>query len=282
MSCVKPYIIQLKNNEIAKTDCGRCMQCRIKKQSELKFLAERELLNYYQNGQGASFVTLTYNDDNIPFVHLPTGNYYRGLLNMCSTRNEVYFTLCRKDISDFLKRVRRNMDYHKCKIDFKVLYCGEFGGQTDRPHAHIIFLGLSDVLAKTFTSKCWKFGLCDVGPLSAGGIDYVTKYYLKSETYDPRIKALFHHCKVETPFVYHSVNLGKKWLFENAEKLSDKHFSFYCRGKQQLLPKYVRDFISNYSASYPSKVIPELANFHSLIIVLLRKSFTSFVGSVAE
>lgn len=254
MSCVKPYSIKL-NDSYADVDCGRCMQCRIKKQSALKFLAEKELLSVYKSGRGASFVTLTYDDDNIPFVHLPTGNYYRGLVNMCMSRNETYFTLSQKDVADFNKRVRRNMDYYNNKIPYKVIYCGEFGGQTSRPHYHIIFLGLSDALAKKFTSSCWHFGLCDVGPLSAGGIDYVTKYLLKSETYDKDIISLFHHCKVETPFMYHSVGLGKEWLIKNADELADCGFTFLCNGKRQILPKHIIDFVKEYTGINPEPYI---------------------------
>lgn len=253
MSCVSPYQIKLANGEYMSVDCGRCMQCRIKKQTAIKFLAQKELLEVYKTGRGASFVTLTYDDDNIPFVHLPTGNYYRGILNFAFSHNEAYYTLCKKDISDFNKRVRRNMQYHKINVPYKVLYCGEYGGQTDRPHAHIIFLGLSDVLAKQFTNKCWPFGLCDVGPLSAGGLDYVTKYLTKSETYNKDILALYHHCKVEPPFFYHSVNLGKKWLIDNSAKIADSHYTFLCNGKSQLVPKNVRDFVKFRSAKDPSQ-----------------------------
>lgn len=243
MACVSPYHIKLYNSEYCNVDCNRCMQCRIKKQSALKFLAERELLEVYKTGRGASFVTLTYSDDFIPFVHLPTGNFYRGLLNLAFSSNEVYYSLYRKDIQDFNKKVRRNMEYHNCNIPYKVIYCGEYGGKTDRPHYHLIFLGLSDALALKFTKKCWSFGLCDVGPLSAGGINYVTKYLTKSETYDKDIKALFSHCRVQLPFLYHSVNLGKKWLLDNEKQVIDSHYTFLSKGKSQLFPKYVRDYI---------------------------------------
>lgn len=253
MSCVSPLYIKMKNGEYSPVECGHCMQCRIKKQSQLKFLAERELLECYRQGKGASFVTLTYSDDYVPFVHLPTKNIYRGVLNFAFSHNEAYYTLCKKDIQDFNKRVRRNLEYNKIPLDYKVIYCGEYGGQTQRPHAHIIFIGLSDILALKMTSKCWKYGLCDVGPLSAGGIDYVTKYITKSETYDKNILALFSHCHVEPPFMYHSINLGKKWLTEHEEEIANNHFSFNCRGKTQLFPKYVRDFTKYRTGQDPYK-----------------------------
>lgn len=281
MSCVKPFSVKL-NDTFADVDCGRCMQCRIKKQSALKFLAERELLDVYKSGRGASFVTLTYDDDNVPFVHLPTGNYYRGLLNLVSSRNETYFTLCQKDVADFNKRVRRNMDYHKCKIPYKVIYCGEFGGKTDRPHYHLLFLGLSDVLARQFTRKCWQFGLCDVGPLSAGGIDYVTKYILKSETYDKDIAALFHHCNVELPFLYHSVGLGKDWLIKNADKLAESGYTFLCNGKRQLLPKHIIDFVKNFTGLDPEPYINDYFNQNSVKAWKLSNSNMTFNGYDAE
>lgn len=52
MSCVSPF-------RVPKTDylvpCGRCMQCRIARQSALTFLCERELIHdVYPKGLGAS------------------------------------------------------------------------------------------------------------------------------------------------------------------------------------------------------------------------------------
>lgn len=241
MSCVSPYFISVRG-EKQQVDCGRCMQCRIKKQTALKFLANKELLNTYKRGQGASFVTLTYDDNNIPFIHLPTGNVYRGLHNLMTTRQEVYYTLFRKDVSNFIKKVRRNMDYHGNKVPFKVIYCGEFGGQTDRPHYHIIFLGLTDFQAKMYTRKCWTFGLCDVGPLAQGGVNYVTKYLLKNQSYDKRIKALYSHCRVQGPFLYHSVGLGKDWIKKNYNKIADNNYLYLDKGKAKLVPSYIRDY----------------------------------------
>lgn len=244
MSCVNPYFIQVRGEQI-KVGCGRCMQCRIKKQSELIFLANKEVLNAYYQGKGCSFITLTYDDDNIPFVHLPTGNIYRGIYNLATSRSEVYFTLFRKDVSDFIKRVRRSLEYHKLNIDFKTIYCGEFGSSTDRPHYHLIFIGLSDSIALTATRKNWKYGICDVGPLSAGGIRYVSKYMLKSQTYDKAIKNLYAQCHVQSPFLYHSINFSKKWLFENKDNLNNDKMLFLQNGKERLYPTYIRNYIKN-------------------------------------
>lgn len=241
MSCVTPYEIQVRG-EKQKVNCGRCMNCRIKKQSELIFIANKEVLQAYKEGKGCSFVTLTYSDEFIPFIHLPTHNIYRGLHNLATVRNEVYFTLYRKDVSDFIKRVRRSFEYHKMNVDFKTIYCGEFGSKTDRPHYHIVFIGLTDTEAILATRHNWPYGICDVGPLSAGGIRYVTKYLIKSQSYDKSIKALYSHCCVQGPFLYHSINFSNKWKHDNLKNIENKSLLFLQNGKQRLFPKNVLDY----------------------------------------
>ena len=70
-----------------------------------------------------SFVTLTYNNDNLPY-----------------NENAILPTLRKKDLQMFFKRLRSRID----KI--KYFACGEYGDVTQRPHYHMILcgVGLSD------------------------------------------------------------------------------------------------------------------------------------------
>ena len=77
MSCIHPititnkYITRLfkagkfQTNSLT-VPCGKCLNCRIQKESTLTFLANKELRYMYRNNQGSSFVTLTYDDNHIP------------------------------------------------------------------------------------------------------------------------------------------------------------------------------------------------------------------------
>lgn len=236
MSCINPLNFTIKRyNQFQhiQVSCGHCLNCLIKKQSQLTFLAQKELLTKYQNKQSASFVTLTYDDNHIPY-------------------NENGFcTLRKRDVQLFMKNLRRNMEYHNDKTPFKVLYCGEYGDgthakngvSTRRPHYHIAFIGLSENQIKRYTRRLWKNGLCDVGPLSSGGLRYICKYMTKASP-DKDIKELREVCEVESPFICHSIGLGKEWIDKNLQKIVDNDFHFNLNGKLVLFPRHVLRYVS--------------------------------------
>lgn len=221
MSCVSPIHITKYNVDVP---CGRCMQCRIARQSSLQFLANKELLNVYKSGQGASFVTLTYDDDHIPYSD--TGHN----------------TLVKKDLQDFMKRLRRRMEYYNDNTKFKYIACGEYGDKFGRAHYHIIFIGLSDYQVKAYTKKVWTKGICDIGPLTNGGIRYVLKYCTKSNP-SIDVKAYYNTMSVELPFIVHSVGIGKDWILDNIDKIAADGYQFKIAGRNYLYPKYIRNYV---------------------------------------
>lgn len=232
MSCAFPVTIHLKDGRNVKVPCGRCMCCRVRKQSQLTFLAHKELLDVYSSGRGASFVTLTYSED-----HIPHGD-----------KNPFAYSLRRKDLQDFLKRMRISLQRDGFDISFKTIYCGELGDKFGRPHYHIAFLGLTDVLAAKYVSKCWttrkgtKLGRVDVGVLRPGGLRYIVKYMTKSRL-SPEQKRVFEAFGCETPFIGHSIGLGKKWLMSHVDDILESNG--YMRVKTALVPypRYVLDYV---------------------------------------
>lgn len=239
MGCISPLEFRVKDSfgysQNIKVPCGHCLNCMIKKQSQIEFLAKKELIDNYQAGKSASFVTLTYDDNHLPL------------------NEEGFYTLRRSDLQKFLKRMRRNMEYHNRKRNFKVLYCGEYGDgshstsntgvSTCRPHYHLVFIGLSPEEVKYYTKKLWHFGLCDIGPLGAGGIRYLCKYMTKSIP-DRDVKQLREVAKVENPFFYHSIGLAKNWINRNLQKIVEEGFCFNMNGKITPYPKYVCQYVS--------------------------------------
>lgn len=244
MSCIAPLDFKVKDKygkyKIINVPCGHCLNCMIKKQSQIEFLAKKELIENYQSGKSASFVTLTYDDNHIP------------------KNDEGFLTLKREDLQKFIKRMRRNMDYHKRQKDFKILYCGEYGDgshsttktgvSTCRPHYHIVFIGLSPEEVKYYTRKLWNFGLCDIGPLGAGGIRYLCKYMTKAIP-EKEVKELREVAKVQNPFFYHSVGLAKSWINKNLDKIVENNFCFNANGKITPFPKYVCKYVSMHTGT---------------------------------
>lgn len=254
MSCVNPVTIStsitrklfklnLLPTSSLEVPCGKCINCRIVKQSQLSFLCGKEMLEQYKAGRGNSFVTLTYDDDHIP--RTKDGN--------C--------TLVKSDLQKFMKRIRRNLHYHYGlkSSAFKYLACGEYGDSFGRCHFHICFFGLSTEVLKAISRKVWKFGICDIGVLTSGGVRYVCKYLTKSNVPDD-VKILREELGVENPFICHSFGLGKEWILKNMQKIVDDKFQFNLNGKICFYPKYILRFVSFHTGVDYRKIISESVN----------------------
>lgn len=256
MSCINPYPLTTFSRYGVRInidiDCRHCLNCMIKRQQQVEFLAKKELNTCYRSGRSASFVTLTYDDS-----HLPTNE--DGLV-----------TLRRSDVQKFMKNMRRQMEYYNEKKEFKYLYCGEYGDgshstsrsgvSTHRPHYHIVFIGLGPVDIKKYTRKLWQHGLCDIGPLGQGGIRYLCKYMTKACP-DKDVKTFREIMNVQNPFFYHSIGLGKQWIIENMDKIVEDGFTFNIAGKRQLFPKYIMQFVAWHTNTNYIKYVKEfLAN----------------------
>lgn len=119
----------------------------------------------------ASFVTLTYKDEDLPYD------------------TEYKPTLCKRDVQLWLKRVRKRFG-----SGVRYYLVGEYGEKTRRPHYHCILYGVSpfalDPLWMHFDGKSghgrrsllsdlWGHGLVHVGECTRESIQYVAGYVLK-------------------------------------------------------------------------------------------------------
>lgn len=254
MSCISPRTIstpQIKQlfklglipTSSIDVSCGKCLNCRITRQSQLSFLCGKEMLEQYKLGRGNSFITLTYDDNHIPI------------------NDKGYVTLRKRDFQLFMKRVRRNLDYHYGIHDnsCKYLACGEYGDSFGRPHIHLCLFGISTEMAKVITRKVWKYGICDIGVLTSGGIRYVCKYMTKSLPPDT-VKELREDKQVENPFITHSIGLGKDWINKNLDKIVQNDFQFNFNGKKSFYPKYVLRYVSLKTGKDYRKIISQAMN----------------------
>ena len=106
--------------EFVPVPCGQCLECKMSYSQDWADRCAFEATQYQFNW----FITLTYDE-----THIPVGG-----------------KLVRKDVQDFLKRVRKHYD---SKI--KVFYSGEYGDASLRPHYHLIIFNLPiDDLSEEF------------------------------------------------------------------------------------------------------------------------------------
>lgn len=134
--------------------CGQCKQCLKRRAYEWSVRIQQEVKHW----DSAHFITLTYNDRNLPIV------------DDCGKIG----TLDKRDVQLFMKRVRKA---NKSQYQVRYFLVGEYGGETRRPHYHGIFFNLDmNVIANLH--NIWSNGHVDIGSVTEKSIRYVTNYML--------------------------------------------------------------------------------------------------------
>lgn len=131
--------------------CGRCLNCKINKSREW---TNRILLENMASAD-SSFITLTYNEDNIP---------EDGSLKPNHLRN-------------FIQTYRRKTPYAKTRY-FAV---GEYDSQTWRPHYHLVMFS-DDIIKPDCVESSWRKGFSMCGDVSKDSARYITGYVTKKVT----------------------------------------------------------------------------------------------------
>lgn len=152
--------------------CGKCPDCRADVAREW---SNRCLLELEDNDNCGCFLTLTYNDFNLPL-------------------DDDGPTLRKRDLQLFMKRLR--WFFSSKRIRF--FACGEYGPRTNRPHYHVILFGLGlsdfgDCVVKKYNklgqplwvsnnlSRIWSFGYHMIGAVTKESCDYVARYTVKKQ-----------------------------------------------------------------------------------------------------
>lgn len=164
------------DRELIKIPCGQCLECRI---NYCRMWSNRLLLesqNYPKNQQ--YFITLTYDD------------FY--IKERCCTKNGAIFSLRKKDLQDFMKRLRKEFVKHGFN-NIRFFASGEYGDKSQRPHYHIILFGLDfqdlifykkscldfDYFISPTIQKLWKYGISVVCHANWQTMNYTARYILK-------------------------------------------------------------------------------------------------------
>lgn len=211
--CLKP--ISLTKTKVS-VPCGRCFNCLQRKRSHWSIRMQKEL----ETAENATFLTLTYDDDNLPYTEIidtkktgslinlrkadPVTQYLHNLhrdspeavtqlineINNIPQENIQKLksilkripTLKKKDLQDYFKRVR------KSQPNLKYYAVGEYGTKGKRPHYHAIVFNAEPLVLldkwSTFDRKnqCWtKKGRVQCDSVTANSIHYVTKYIINHE-----------------------------------------------------------------------------------------------------
>ena len=227
--------------------CGKCLSCLEHRQAGWITRLSQE---FDRSPDGVYFVTLTYDDQSLPFVKLDGVDHpaicsdHIKKLNMdLRKRFQQGFymddTLRRAGFSDKPDRIELPKG-----VRYKYYITSEYGPQTHRPHYHGFFSSLppDEELVFDLFSSIWGKGFvtCEKGRSEACA-SYVSKYLVNHSLVpvDERLPK---------PRAWMSKGLGETYL--DSDSLVDWHrssplehqFVMY-HGRRSILPRYYRDRI---------------------------------------
>lgn len=186
--------------------CGYCLECKLSKAKNMATRAMCEAMNHKES----CFVTLTYNNNNLPNKKIKTGE------------------LQKRDMQLFFKRLIKKYP----NKGIRRLYCGEYGPKNKRPHYHCIIFGYipndlvfykkdekGNYLYKSKElQKIWGHGFVTIGYTTAESCGYCARYTLKKAGIKPKRKE-----RTPNP-LYNPLNPKRginKFLYKKPEKTEE-------------------------------------------------------------
>lgn len=200
-----------------------CLQA---KRQEWAFRLQQE----WKIASSAYFLTLTYDDDNLPY-------------------SDNHPTLNKRDLQLFMKRLRKK----QAKISPKPLRfyaCGEYGTKTNRPHYHMILFNLS-VRLKDKIQETWNLGNVMVGTVTGASIAYTTKYCITKDEYPEGTLKPFQ-------IMSRKPGLGANYLDTHYDYHKNKNRNYTnVNGQKAALPRFYKDKIFSPYEKFQNKIIGE-------------------------
>lgn len=239
--------------------CGQCVGCRLEhsRQWAVRCMLESE---YHDDNY---FITLTYSDDTVPmseYIDEETGEIKTSL------------TLNKKDVQDFIKRLRRHFDYRDSD-GFRYFCCGEYGSQSARPHYHMIAFGLhlddlvlwkETPLGNYYTSELlttkWGHGHVIIGSVTFESCAYVSRYIMKkqkgkgAEVYDT------YNINPEYIVMSRNPGIGKRYFEDNFADIYPSDHIVLSGGKLSNPPRYFDNLMNELDEELMSDIKEKRAN----------------------
>ena len=223
-------------------NCGKCLNCKKMKINELTLRLKHEMRCH----ENSVFITLTYSDD---FLPISQKNFGQPLVDRDILRGSYNFgnpTLFKRDLQLFFKRLRKQF----CDRKLRYFYCGEYGGQTGRPHYHAVVFGISE-FEMNLRNK-WEYGFISVSKCTVGRCRYTAKYLLKSEIYTPNF-CYSHGIQPQFHQASNRPGLGYFYLEKNVDKLLE-NLSVTNNGKHVPLPRYYFKKLKEIDETLPERI----------------------------
>lgn len=199
--------------------CQKCIGCQMDRSRDWSNRMVHEL----QYHDCASFVTLTYSEDYVPFS------------DVADADGEFHQTLRKKELQDFLKRLRKQI----APVRIRFFACGEYGGKTKRPHYHLIIFGYnfpdrtlwesrrgnlfyrSPLLERVWSDPVTHEtkGFCEISDVNWNTCAYVSRYCTKKIA--PGHNIYYQTLGIEPEFntMSRRPGIGRQWYEDNKNQL---------------------------------------------------------------
>ena len=200
--CCSPYITRNKYGDIVPVPCGKCYECLEQWTKDWRFRLNAEKRHSF----ASMYLTLTYNDAHLPVKYNDEVGEWQSFVD-------------KKELQDFFKRVR----FHAPGVKFRYFAVGEYGGDYNRCHYHILFFfshtqGLSRNQFYMLFRYCWQGrGFIYLKATEQRHINYVSGYFNKIDT-DKHITK---------PFKLMSKSIGLCYL---THRMVEYFFTHFKRG----------------------------------------------------
>lgn len=214
-----PY--QVKHKTQGRTipvPCGKCPECCKRRTSGWSF----RLIQEEKKSESSYFLTLTYDTKHVPI----TQNGFMGL--------------DKRHLQLFFKRLRKAHEGYGNK-PIKYYAVGEYGGETFRPHYHVILFN-ADI---NKIQPAWAMGQIHYGEVNGASVGYTLKYISK-----PKRIPLHRNDDRLPEFSLMSKGLGANYITPAMCRwhTADLDNRMYCNiegGKKIAMPRYYKDKIYN-------------------------------------
>lgn len=238
-----------KYRRVTPIACGQCINCLMNTAAE-KATKMMMMKPYYPDTE-CWFLTLTYKDEMLPFhetVNIDTGETMTGA------------SLRKNDLQKFFKKIRR------AGYNIKYVSAGEYGGQTGRPHYHVIVFGLpippesmkkigQNWLGQSYWQSDWldafwvdenekgsrkkpiQRGHIEIGEVTWKSCSYVARYVIKKAN---NINAEWYMMQGLVPeYITWSNGFGDKYFEEHLETIKQTDTIYLPAGEMKTPRKFM-------------------------------------------
>ena len=257
--------------------CGKCLGC------VLDHSKNRAMRMYLESLYSTCtyFFTLTYNDEHIPSD----------------------YQLHKKDLQVFIQKLRNYYRNEFGITGIRYYACGEYGGNTGRPHFHVVFfnLPLSRLDFKFFYNKNIDLSCHQVGSAFNGNkyydyeflekiwdkgfhyvtdcddiavFNYVARYVNKKKQLDDNTKKILKEKGIQTEFNLMSTRPGISQLYylDNMQKLLSNNGTIYISGQPYSVDRYFYKLVEKFGSFEFDAIVEEQKQYKKEMLTLIKSS----------